>query len=94
MIFILFNLTAIVSFIFALKVKMWISNFTGFITIIVIMFSVVLYYIFQAFFPREVFENMHYLLLTILLSFISIRSPYLKYKIKCSINSEEDKKDA
>lgn len=86
MIFILFNLTAIISFIFAVKVKMWITNFTGFVTITVVMLSVVLYYILQSFFPGEVFEDIHYLLLILLLIFISIRSPYLKYKTRsCNV---------
>ncbi len=84
--FILFQLTAIISFLFALKVKMWISNFTGFVSIIIILLSVVLYYIFQTFFSSAEFEKMHYLLLTLLLIFICIRSPYLKYKCRsCNV---------
>lgn len=84
--FILFQLTAIISFIFAIKVKMWKTNFTGLVTIIVVMLSVVLYYIFQGFFTDEEFVRIHYLLLTILLIFISIRSPYLKYKSRsCNV---------
>lgn len=80
--FILFQLTAIVSFLFALKVKMYKTNFTGFITITIVMLSVIFYYIFQGFFTGDEFEKMHYLLLTILLIFISMRSPYLKYKAR------------
>lgn len=80
--FILFQLTAIVSFLFALKVKMYKTNFTGFITITIVMLSVILYYMFQSFFTSDMFEKMHYFLLTILLIFISMRSPYLKYKTR------------
>lgn len=78
MIFTSFQLIALICFVFAIKVKMYKTNITGFVTITVVMLSVVLYYLIIDFFGKEIFEQIHYLLITGLLIFISIRSTYKK----------------
>lgn len=78
MIFTIFQLTALMCFVFAIRVKMYKTNITGFVTITIVMLSVVLYYLFINYLGKEIFEEIHYLLITGLLIFISIRSTYKK----------------
>lgn len=77
MIFTIFQLTALMCFVFSIRVKMYKTNITGFVTITVVMLSVVLYY-FINYLGKERFEQIHYLLIIGLLIFISIRSTYKK----------------
>lgn len=78
MIFTIFQLTALMCFVFSIRVKMYKTNITGFVTITIVMLSVVLYYLFINYLGIEIFEQIHYLLITGLLIFISIRSTYKK----------------
>lgn len=86
MIFTIFQLTSLMCFVFAIKVKMYKTNITGFVTILVVMLSVVFYHLFINYFDKELFEQIHYLLITGLLIFISIRSTYKKILINRTCN--------
>lgn len=83
MLFSIFQLTALICFVFAIKVKMYQRDLSGFLIITVIMLSVVLYHLFINFVDSKTFEDIHYLLITALLIFICTRSTYKKYKRSC-----------
>lgn len=83
MMFSIFQLTALICFIFALKVKLYKRDLSGFLIITIIMLSVVLYHLFNSFENINIFEDIHYVLITGLLIFICIKSTYKKYKRSC-----------
>ena len=70
----IFQITALMCFIFALKIKMYQKNLVGFITIVTIFASIFLSYL------TDEFESVHYLLVTVLLIFIVIYNTYKTYK--------------
>ena len=70
----IFQITALMCFIFALKIKMYQKNLVGFITIVTIFASIFLSYLIDE------FESVHYLLVTVLLIFIVIYNTYKTYK--------------
>lgn len=70
----IFQITALMCFIFALKIKMYQKNLVGFITIATIFASIFLSYL------TDEFESVHYLLVTVLLIFIVIYNTYKTYK--------------
>lgn len=80
MLFMIFQITAILCFLFSIKVKMYKTNLIGFITISIIMLTIVLYYLSSSLMISENYERIHYLLITFLLIFICIYSTYKKYK--------------
>ena len=70
----IFQITALLCFLFAIKIKMYRKNIVGFVTIITIFISILLSYI------TDEFENIHYLLISLLLIFITIYNTYKTYK--------------
>jgi hypothetical protein len=80
MLFTIFQITAILCFVFSIKVKMYKTNIVGFMTIFTIMLTVILHYLSSSLMIIDSYEHIHYLLITFLLIFISIYSTYKKYK--------------
>ena len=70
----IFQITALMCFIFALKIKMYQKNIVGFITIATIFASIFLSYL------TDEFESAHYILISLLLVFIVIYNTYKTYK--------------
>lgn len=83
MLFTMFQLTALICFVFAIKVKLYKSDLSGFLIITTIMLSVVLYHLLINFVDSKTFEEIHYLLITVLLIFICTKSTYKKFKRSC-----------
>lgn len=75
---IIFQITSILCFLFALKFKMYLKNLVGFVTISTVFSSVILAYLLKE------FENIHYLLISLLLVFILVYNTYKSYKRKIS----------
>lgn len=69
-----FQITALMCFLFSIKIKMYKKNITGFMTILTVFVSILL----SCFFDD--FENIHYLLISVLLIFIVIYNTYKSYK--------------
>lgn len=82
----IFQITSLMCFLFALKIKMYKKNIVGFVTISIIFFS-----IFLSYFIDE-FESAHYILVSILLLFIVIYNTYKTYKrvAQSTIESEQE----
>lgn len=76
----IFQITSLMCFLFALRIKMYLKNIVGFITISTIFASIVLSY-----FITE-FENIHYLLASLLLIFIVAHNTYKSYKRQLTLN--------
>lgn len=70
----IFQITALLCFLFAIKIKMYKKNIVGFVTIITIFISIFLSYI------TDNFESVHYILVSLLLIFITIYNTYKTYK--------------
>lgn len=70
----IFQITSLMCFLFALKIKMYQKNIVGFVTITIIFISIFLSYL------TDEFESVHYLLVTVLLIFIVIYNTYKTYK--------------
>jgi len=71
---IIFQITTTMCFIFAVGIKMYIKNIVGFITIGTVFSSILLSYFINN------FENIHYILVSILLIFIVGYNTYKSYK--------------
>lgn len=71
---VIFQITSLMCFLFALKIKMYLKNIVGFVTISTVFASIILSY-----FINE-FENIHYLLVSLLLIFIVAYNTYKSYK--------------
>jgi hypothetical protein len=80
MLFIIFQITALLCFVFSIKVKMYKVNLIGFITISIVMLIVVFYHLSSSLSFLENYGKFHYLLITLLLLFISIHNTYKKYQ--------------
>ena len=70
----IFQITTLMCFLFSLKIKMYKQNIVGFITITTVFISILLSYVVD-----EV-ENIHYLLISILMVFIVAYNTYKSYK--------------
>jgi hypothetical protein len=71
---VIFQITSLMCFLYALKIKMYLKNIVGFITISTIFVSILLSYF------VEDFENIHYLLVSMLLIFIVGYNTYKSYR--------------
>lgn len=71
---IIFQITSLMCFLYALRIKMYLKNIVGFITITTVFISILLSYF------TEDFENIHYLLISMLLIFIVGYNTYKSYK--------------
>lgn len=71
---VIFQITALMCFLYALRIKMYFKNIVGFITITTVFMSILLSYF------TEDFENIHYLLVSMLLIFIVGYNTYKSYK--------------
>lgn len=72
--FLIFQITSLMCFLFALKIKMYQKNIVGFVTISIIFLSIFLSYL------TDDFEAVHYILISFLLIFIVIYNTYKTYK--------------
>lgn len=70
----IFQITTLMCFLFSIKIKMYRKNIVGFITIVTVFASILLSYF------TDEFENMHYLLVSLLLVFIVAYNTYKSYK--------------
>lgn len=70
----IFQITSLMCFLFALKIKMYQKNIVGFVTITIIFLSILLSYL------TDEFESAHYILISLLLIFIVIYNTYKTYK--------------
>lgn len=70
----IFQITSLMCFLFSLKIKMYLKNIVGFVTISIVFVSIVLSYFINN------FENIHYILVSILLIFIVVYNTYKSYK--------------
>lgn len=70
----IFQITALMCFLFALKIKMYQKNIVGFVTITIIFLSIFLSYL------TDEFESAQYILISLLLIFIVIYNTYKTYK--------------
>lgn len=75
----IFQITALMCFLFSIKTKMYKKNVVGFITIFTVFLSIVLSYF------LDDFEDIHYLLISLLLIFIVIYNTYKTYKRSCDV---------
>lgn len=73
---VVFQITALMCFLYAVRIQMYLKNIVGFITISTIFISILLSYFTQD------FENIHYLLVSLLLLFIVGYNTYKSYKRK------------
>ncbi len=78
----IFQVTALMIFLYSLKIKMYKNNMVGFITISTIFVSIIF-----AYFDFAKYEDMHYLLISLLLIFIAIYHTYKVWKRSCKTNS-------
>lgn len=76
----IFQITSLMCFLFALRIKMYLKNIVGFITISTIFASIVLSY-----FMTE-FENIYSFLVSLLLIFIVAYNTYKSYKRQLTLN--------
>lgn len=74
---VIFQITSLMCFLFALKIKMYLKNIVGFMTISTVFVSILLSYFIDE------FENIHYLLVSLLLIFIVAYNTYKSYKRSC-----------
>ena len=70
----IFKITTLMCFIFSLKIKMYQKNIVGFVTVVTVFVSILASYVI------EDFENIHYLLISLLMIFIVAYNTYKKYK--------------
>ena len=70
----IFQITTLMCFIFSLKIKMYQKNIVGFVTVVTVFVSILASYVI------EDFENIHYLLISLLMIFIVDYNTYKKYK--------------
>ena len=70
----IFQITSLMCFLFALKIKMYQKNIVGFVTITIIFLSIFLSYL------TDEFESARYILISLLLIFIVIYNTYKTYK--------------
>lgn len=70
----IFQITSLMCFLFALKIKMYQKNIVGFVTITIIFLSIFLSYL------TDEFESAYYILISLLLIFIVIYNTYKTYK--------------
>ena len=70
----IFQVTSLMCFLFALKIKMYQKNIVGFVTITIIFLSIFLSYL------TDKFESAQYILISLLLIFIVIYNTYKTYK--------------
>ena len=70
----IFQITSLMCFLFALKIKMYQKNIVGFVTITIIFLSIFLSYL------TDKFESAQYILISLLLIFIVIYNTYKTYK--------------
>lgn len=70
----IFQITSLMCFLFALKIKMYQKNIVGFVTITIIFLSIFLSYL------TDEFESAQYILISLLLIFIVIYNTYKTYK--------------
>lgn len=70
----IFQITTLMCFIFSLKIKMYQKNIVGFVTVVTVFVSILASYVI------EDFENIHYLLISLLMIFIVAYNTYKKYK--------------
>lgn len=75
----IFQITSLMCFLFSIKIKMYKKNIVGFVTIVTVFASIFLSYL------TDEFENMHYLLISVLLVFIVAYNTYKSYKMKCNV---------
>lgn len=71
---IIFQITSVLCFIFSVGVKMYKKNIVGFVTITIVFISILASYIIDD------FENIHYLLISLLMIFIVTYNTYKSYK--------------
>lgn len=76
----IFQITSLMCFLFSLKIKMYLKNIVGFITVTTVFISILLSYF------VDDFENIHYLLISILLIFIVGYNTYKSYKRQLNQN--------
>lgn len=74
-----FQITTLMCFIYSIRIKMYKKNIVGFVTIVTVFLSILLSYL------TDEFENMHYLLISVLLVFIVAYNTYKSYKRKCNV---------
>ena len=74
-----FQITALMCFLFSIKIKMYKKNIVGFMTILTVFISILLSYF------LDDFEDIHYLLISFLLIFIVIYNTYKTYKRSCNV---------
>lgn len=72
--FVLLQITSLMCFLYSLKIKMYKTNFVGFITILTMLITVLVHLT-----DLKLFENIHYCLMSSLLIFIAIYNTYKKY---------------
>ena len=75
MMLIVLQITSLMCFIYALKVRMFKNNLIGFMTILTTLSTVGL-----SAAGNSYFDNIHYTITSLLLIFITIYHTYLKYK--------------
>lgn len=73
----IFQITTVMCFLFALKIKMYKKNIVGFVTIVTTFLTIVLSY-----FVLD-FENLHYFIVSMLLVFIVAYNTYKTWKKTC-----------
>lgn len=71
---IIFQITSVMCFIFSIRIKMYQKNIVGFVTVSTVFVSILASYIIDD------FENIHYLLISLLMIFIVAYNTYKKYK--------------
>lgn len=77
---VIFQITSLMCFLFALKIKMYLKNIVGFVTISTVFASILLSYF------VDNFENIHYLLVSLLLIFIVGYNTYKSYRRQLTLN--------
>lgn len=75
----IFQITSLMCFLFSIKIKMYKKNIVGFVTIATVFASIFLSYL------TDEFENIHYLLISMLLVFIVAYNTYKSYKRKSNV---------
>ena len=81
----LFQITSLMVMLYSIKIKMYKNNVVGFMTILIVFLSIVL-----AYFNVQFYEDVHYLLISLLLIFIAIYHTYKVWKRSCKNSCDID----
>lgn len=81
----LFQITSLMVMLYSIKIKMYKNNVVGFATITIVFSSIAL-----AYFNVTFYEDVHYLLISLLLIFIAIYHTYKVWKRSCKNSCDID----